>query len=219
MKRANYAIHLVIFTAALAWLPSYHSPGAEPARVSEASSVASAASDGIPVGFDFDVPLLVSGKSTQGRGFVSADRVLRVYWVADGKVAGPMLYVLTRQGDVGPGPQPPIPPKPPTPDPPPTPVVKATRVMLIHETGDDTPVVAAIRNNLAWKTESEKLGMAWRIADPDTIAKTYPAMVAAAKKVGLPAVIFMDSTGFVTAAEKLPKTPADMLALVRKVGK
>lgn len=189
------------------------SPAAEPGR---ASLAASGASDGIPVGLDFDVPLIVAGKALQGKAHVNAERVLRVYYVADGKVAGPLLYDLIRRGDVGPGPEPEPKPKP---EPQPTPK-KVVELYVVWETGDAAQSDAAIRNASAWKTECDKAKIRYSLFDQDTVKNVakYKPVVAAAQKLGLPAVVTVDEAGGVKA-EPLPKTPAAMLELVRRVGR
>lgn len=199
---------------ALAWLPVGTHAG-EPARASSIASVASGAADGIPVGLDFDVPLVVSGKPTTGKAFVNAEKVLRIYYVADGKVAGPLLYDLIRRGDVGPGPE----PKPkPEPEPQPTPK-KVVELYVVWETGDAAQSDAAIRNASAWKAECDKAKIRWSAFDVNTVENVtkYKPVVAAAQKLGLPAVVTVDEAGGVKA-EPLPKTPAAMLDLVKKAG-
>jgi hypothetical protein len=208
---------------------SAHSPAGEPCLAlsalaataagqgaSQGASRGDGQGDGVPVGVDFDIPLVIAGKSTTGKAFVNAERVLRIYYVADGKVAGPMLYDLVRRGDVPTPPKPPDPPVPPKPPDPP-PVLKAAFVYLIHESADATPALAAIRNAAAWKTEAEKLGMKWLIFDKDSGAKKFPSATNRATDVGLPAVVLIDKAGG-AIAEKLPATPDAMLSLVRRAG-
>ena len=206
MKRTDFfAARVAAFFAAcaLAWGSAFcDATAAEPIPTTT-----------IQAGADFDVPLLVAGKPAIGRAHLAADNVLRIYWVADGRIAGPLLYTLTRQGDV----EPPIPPKP---EPkPPTPVKRTTDIYVVWETSTATPAEAAIRNNQSWKDESTKLKIRWGQMDIDTIANVPKfAAVAAAAKGKLPCVVLVDEAGG-TRVEPLPKTPAAMLDLVRRAGK
>lgn len=172
---------------------------------------AGAASDGIVVGKRFTIPIVVAGKAVRGRAVVTADRLLVIdYPAADGLSVEELVYSLTRQdGAPEPGP---------SPKPPPTPIVKPTRVLIVAETKNAPVKLAAVYTSKVWRDEAKSLGMAAAVGDPTGMETTYPGALARAKKVGIPAVLFMDDVGFVTAAEKCPDSIDAMTALVRKAG-
>ena len=169
--------------------------------------------DGIPVGKSFDLPItLDSGKIVTGKALIlessAADKPLHVFYAtADGKLAE-IVYSIKR-GDS------PVPPPPPPPPPPPTP--KAAYLYLIHETADATPQFNLVQMDTKWKERATSLKIRWIIVDDDNAEKTLPHSVALARKKGLPAVVWIDQQGL-AAAESCPKTPAEMLALVEKLG-
>ena len=163
--------------------------------------------DGLPVGQDFAVPVVVDGKATEGLAFISADKVLRIHYVKNGKIAV-LTYTVTRGGEVKPPPVVVV-VDPPTPS-------KIATIYLIHESGDGTPAFTAIRNASEWKVACDKLGIKWIIADVDTAKPKIPQAVKLAVAKGLPAVVLIDAQGL-GMAEKAA-TPDAMLALVRKAG-
>jgi hypothetical protein len=188
----------------------------------------SAATDGISVGQDFDIPVMVAGRVSHGKALVTVDHpgcnVLRVYYVSDGKVAGPLLYDLVRRGDTTPQPQPqpgpgpsPNPPPQPGPQPGPQPAPKVAMFYLIHETADASPALAAVRNNAAWKSDAEKRGIKWLIFDKDTGTTKFAAATRRAVACGLPAVVVIDQAGG-CRVEPCPTSPEAMLTLIRKAG-
>lgn len=180
---------------------------------------AARAADGIRTAQTFELPYSVGGKSVFAEAILEADGSLRLTFPsADGLRVGRAWYKITRQ-DVGPKPDPKPDPKPePQPDPKPEPVKRVTDLYVVWETGDAGPREAAIRSSQAWKTEAEKLKMKWGQGDFDNLSKlpSFAAVVAAAKGK-LPCVVLVDEAG-VARAEPLPKTPADMLTLVKKAG-
>lgn len=175
-----------------------------------------AAGDGIAVGKRFAVPIVVGGKSVNGRAVVNADRTLVILFPsADGLSVEELVYSLARQ-DSPPEPQPPQPPQPPGPTP--GPVTKPTRMVVVYESRNAPTAVAAVATANSWRAEAKKLGIAATVADPDQLAGPNPGMLSRANKVGLPAVLFMDDAGLVVAAEKLPATADALTALVKKQG-
>lgn len=165
--------------------------------------------DGLPVGQDFAIPIVVDGKAAEGLAYITADKVLRIHYVKAGKIAV-LTYTVTRGGDVKP------PPVPPTPQPGPTPS-KITAIYVVHESGDGTPAFTAIRNAAAWKSEADRLGIKWLVVDVDTARPKLPQAVKLAVAKGLPAIVLLDAQGL-GVAEACPKTPDAMLARVKAAG-
>lgn len=138
---------------------------------------------------------------------------------ADGRLVliapGGELYELR---PIQPEPQPQPQPNPgPNPQPQPSPN-RAVYLYLIHESGDNTPAFAAVKDAKAWRDEAANVGLKVAVLDKDPAIKALPNVVAKAKAVGLPAVVLVDQSGLATA-EKCPSTVADMTALVRRVTK
>ena len=205
MKRRSilFAAFYAAFAAgaALAWGSTLYGATAEPPQPGPAQAT-------IQAGVDFDVPLLVAGKATIGRGHVNAENVLRVYWVVDGRIAGPLL--LRIGGDVQP-----VPPPPP-PHPPPVPVKRITDFYIVWETGEATVAVGAIRNNQAFKDELTKAKIRYGAMDQDNGEKLprYKPVVEAARKATLPAIVTVDEFGGI----KAEPIPAQLLAEKAKPG-
>jgi hypothetical protein len=178
-----------------------------------AFAVGAGGDDGLPIGQDFNVPLIVAGKATEGTAFITADRVMRIYYVADGKIARPILYTLTRGGDV----QPPIPgPKPPVPTP-----GKANKMFVIWESNSSGPEGVAIANLVRraekWKKEAAGLGIQVVVVDVTESAGPYPSATKMAKDKGIPALVFGRDNAAL-GAYALPKTEDEIIKLVREKG-
>lgn len=179
--------------------------------------------DGIPVGTSFPVPIaLDGGTATTGKALVldaaGADKPLHVFYVGKDGALTELVYAIKRQDGPAPNPQPNPHPNPqPNPQPNPTPTPKAAYLYLIHETADATPQFNLVQMDTKWKERATSLKIRWVIVDDDNAEKTLPNSVALARKKGLPAVVWLDGQGLATA-ESCPKTPADMLALVEKLG-
>jgi hypothetical protein len=176
------------------------------------------AADGIPVNKPFDIPFLVSGSEVPASclvGSSTADaKPVWVFYVEQGKVKS-AYYELVRKDSPNPNPNPDPNPNP-QPDPQPNPDV-AKYVYLIHESADATPATAAVRLDATWKAEAEKLGMKWLVMDDEASEKAFPQATAQARSKGLPAIVFLDTKGKPSVVS-MPKTPAEMLALIRQRG-
>ena len=89
----------------------------------------------------------------------------------------------------------PQPPPNPNPQPRPAPVSKAAWVVVVEETSQRTPQIAAVLGDLNyWKTLPGR-GLSWRLYDadsPDAKAKGFDRV---GKAAGLPCVIFLDKDG------------------------
>lgn len=187
--------------------------GARPVCAAEAVS----GSDGLLVGVDFDVPLVIASKATTGKALVTADKTLRVYYVLDGKVAV-LTYTLTRGGDAAP-------PDPVDPDknkvkPKPSPQ-KITKLFLIWDPSDEaktTPAVAnMIRRSDDWRNACVKLGIRPLAVAQKEGLTVYPEATRLASAKGLPALVFAGDAAAV-AVEALPKTEADLVKLIETKG-
>ena len=167
--------------------------------------------DGLPLNTGFKVPVVVAGKVLQGKAFIDEARVMRIFYVVNGEVEGPILYTLVRGGDVQP---PPVPgPKPPVPTP-----GKPNKAFLIWETGgSDIGVANLARRSDAWKQEALKQGIRVVVVDKDEAAKAYPEAMKLAVAKGLPALVFARDE-VPLGVEKLPKDEAALIDLVKKKG-
>ena len=145
----------------------------------------------------FVLPLVVNGITYQGEGVLTEDGSIVV-----------TVRIVYRQAVPGPQPEPKPEPKPaPTPN-------KISTLYLIHESGDGTPQFTGIRNAAGWKSECDKLGIKYLIADVDTARPKIPQAVKLAVSKGLPAIVLLDAQGL-GVAEACPKTPDAMLARVK----
>jgi hypothetical protein len=120
----------------------------------------------------------------------------------------------------GPGPTPP-PPTPP--DPAPVPVAKAW-VVIIEETADALPERGRWLGDPELRKYVAAKGWRFRVADKDTKDKEgntpadlKPYIERAAGK-GYPQVYVVDQDGKVRHEGPLPKTPADLLTTLKKIG-
>jgi len=165
-----------------------------------------AGDDGLPLNTGFRVPVVVAGKTLPGKAFIDDARVMRIFYVVNGEVEGPILYTLTRGGDVQPGPKP-----PPAPG-------KPNKAFLIWETKDATVEVANLaRRADAWKQEAAKQGIRVVVVDVTEAGRAYPEATKLAVARGLPALVFArDEVPLGT--EKLPKDEAATIELMRKKG-
>lgn len=104
---------------------------------------------------------------------------------------------------------PPIPPQP-EPQPQPTPIVSTARVIVIEETADRTPEAAAVLGDLKfWQS----LPGGFRFYDddsPDAIA-----FVQQSADISRPTLILIDQRGKVLLSVPLPKTTAEIKALLK----
>lgn len=126
--------------------------------------------------------------------------------------------------DAGLGPQPPPNPGP-NPNPQPAPVAKAAWVIVVEETSQRTPQIAAVLGDLNYWKALPGRGLRWRLYDadsPDARAKGFDKIAA---KAGLPCVIFLDKdgknplTGGEPVGVPLPATTAGVDALIKGVTK
>lgn len=171
-------------------------------------------------------PLTVRGRFVDGTGGVetrkfSSPNVYILEAAGSGRVEIDLIPVgvkaeadivaVALDVDAGQGPRPP--PKP-DPDPKPTPVAAAW-VIVVEQTEQRTPAVAAVLSDVAMWKRIEAKGVKWRVYDadsPDAKAKRYDAVAA---PIGLPCVILLDATGAVVGAYKLPTKSADLEGLVK----
>jgi hypothetical protein len=170
-----------------------------------------AGDDGLPVGQDFSIPIVCDGKTVEGLASISADKVLRIYYVKSGKVAY-VTYTLTRGGDVGP--RPPV-----VVVDPPTPVKDRPNKMFViwESSGNDPAVADLVRRKEGWKKEAEKLGVTVIVADKDPAAATYPQAVKLAVAKGLPAIVWAKDAAQL-GVDGLPKDEAALITLLQKKG-
>jgi len=121
----------------------------------------------------------------------------------------------------GPGPSPQPTPVPPTP-PPPEPMWGA---LIIEESSQRTPQLAAILTNQEVRKHFTDGKLAFRVADPDEVdaAGKTPAdlapWIAKAKTAGLPRLFLLGTKGGELYAGPVPATAAALLNLVKSPGK
>jgi hypothetical protein len=171
-----------------------------------------AGDDGLPLNTGFKVPVIVQGKLIQGKAFIDNARVMRIFYVLNNEIEGPILYTVVRGGDVQPDPE----PKPPIPTP-----GKPNKVFVLWETKNVTPEGVAIANLVrrsdGWKKEAERLGINLVIADVSEAEKPYPGATKAAKAQGIPALVW-GRDNVLLGTDKLPKDEPAMLKLLREKG-
>ena len=85
-------------------------------------------------------------------------------------------------------------------------------IMLVEETGDRTPAVAKITNNLTFWTSVKNRGYSWRFYDFD---QANPGLKSWTKDI-LPALVFQHSDGKVWKAIPLPKSVSEIDAYLEK---
>jgi hypothetical protein len=120
----------------------------------------------------------------------------------------------------------PVPPPDPQPEPTPDPPVKDRKlfVVLIEESADAVAGRGAMLSDKALSDRFKEKGHKWRVADKDVVGPSGqpPAdlkrFLDAAKGKPLPQLFLVDEAGVILKQLNAPKTAADLLAEMRKVG-
>jgi len=115
---------------------------------------------------------------------------------------------------VGEGPQP-IPPGP-GPAPPPVPTQKMAWAVVIEQAEQRTYQQAAVLNDAAMWDRLRAKGHKWRIYDADNPPAASKGFVAAAKAVGMPALLIVSDAGKLIEVMKMPETTAEFEAAMKK---
>jgi hypothetical protein len=178
-------------------------------------------------------PIKIHSKFAGGNGKIETRNYTRPYvysvkGVADGRceliIAEEGARTLLRRTIVaGIGPLPPPNPGP-TPPPTPTPATGPMYVVVVEETAEAVAERGMMFVNPALNSYMASKKHKWRIVDKDvrTADGQPPADVArfleAAKGKRYPQVFIVDSKGATIIATDLPKTPAELLALLQRAG-
>jgi hypothetical protein len=116
---------------------------------------------------------------------------------------------------VGEGPLPPPGPGP-GPTPPPGPVTGPAWAIIVEQTEQRTPQQAAVLNDAAMWDRLRGKGHKWRIYDADNPPAASKGFVAAANKVGIPALLIITDAGKLVDAMKMPETSEGIEAALKK---
>ena len=129
-------------------------------------------------------------------------------------------FVVVVGKAVPPDPDPRPDPKPdPKPQPDPAPVVTGTVwLIVVEETADRTPELAAVLNDLAYWQGLRSKDVQFRFYDKDAHDPAAKSHLPAATKVGLPALLVVDKSGKVLDGRRLT-SKADVDAALKGVGR
>jgi hypothetical protein len=121
----------------------------------------------------------------------------------------------------------PVPPTPPGPGPKPDPIVTPTALwgfVIVEETADAVAARGTLLADTMLSGLLKSKGWKWRVVDKDVVgadgnppADVLPALNAA-KGHGYPQVFLVDVKGNMVYQGDLPKTPADLVSLLKKWG-
>ena len=121
--------------------------------------------------------------------------------------------VVRRLIDSQVGPRPPPIPDP-KPQPKPEPLAGVAWAVILEESAQRTPEIAAVLGDLKYWQGLKAKGIDWRVYDKDSPDAKSKGFLEFAAPVGLPALLLMDATGKVLRGVKLPATTAGVDAIL-----
>ena len=134
-------------------------------------------------------------------------------------VRGGVGTLLVHEVTVGPFPDPVPPPPPPPPD------DELYGIVIIEETSQRTPELAAVLTNPAISSFFEKSGLTWFIRDQHIVDENgkspveFALYIEAAKKLGMPCLFVMGKNSTTFYEGKVPKTPTAFIELGKQYAK
>lgn len=140
--------------------------------------------------------------------------------VCDGGVVKVVAEIIVQVGEGGPTPQPPPPePNPPTPVQP-----QKLFVVIIEESADAVIGRGVMLADVALSARMKEKGHRWRVVDKDVVGPDGqpPADIKrfldASKSKTLPQLFLVNEKGETQVQQDLPKTPAELLTVIKKYG-